>query len=157
HVETLVDPIGRQRRQNVGGARSHPLVLASIVICLMEIERRCDGQPKIPEACGDVKGAATGRERLVQFAERRIDRRHPSADLAKPTIVMQLLGNGFGLAEVIEHLSAFTELAQDGPKFEANVESLLEAGSDVRVRLKKLQRLLEPGAGIQERRSRGRL
>ena len=55
-----------------------------------------------------------------------MDSRHESADLATPAIVFQPLGEGLGLAEVLEHLPPFTELAQHRPQLEANLEGLLQ-------------------------------
>ena len=54
------------------------------------------------------------------------------ADLATPTIVFQPLGEGLGLAEVLEHLPDFTELAQHRPQLEANLEGLLHRGLALR-------------------------
>ena len=57
-----------------------------------------------------------------------MDGRHESADLATPAIVFQPLGEGLGLAEMLKHLPAFTELAQHRPQLEANLEGLLQRG-----------------------------
>ena len=48
--------------------------------------------------------------------------------LAQPAIVFQPFGEGLGLAEVLKHLLAFTELAQHWPQLEANLEGLLQRG-----------------------------
>ena len=67
------------------------------------------------------------------------------------------LGEGLGLAKVLEHLPPFTELAQHRPQLEANLEGLLQRSLAFRQYFENTQCLLEPGAGIQERRARGRL
>ena len=156
HTEIFVHPVGGQR-EIVGGELEHVPVLAPIMVHLLEMARGDDTKPQIPEALGDLQGAGAGRERLVQLVERRMDRRHQSVDLATPTIVLQPLGEGLGLAEVLEHRSAFTELAQHPPQLEANVEGLLERGLALRQCRENSQSLLETSPGVRQRRSRGRL
>src|SRR6266481_5689658 len=63
------------------------------------------------------------------------------AILATPTIVFQPPGKGLGLAEVLEHLTDFTELAQNGPQLETNLEGLFQCGSTIRQRLENTQSL----------------
>ena len=141
----------------VGGELEHVPVFAPIMVHLLEMARGDDTKPQIPEAPGDLQGAGAGRERLVQLVERRMDRRHQSVDLATPTIVLQPLGEGLSLAELLEHRSAFTELAQHPPQLEPNLEGLLERGLALRQRRYNSQSLLETSPGVRQRRSRGRL
>src|SRR5262249_14162116 len=82
---------------------------------------------------------------------------HENADPAAPAIVVQPLGKRLGLAQMLEHLPAFTELAQHWSQFEANFEGLLQRGLALRQSLENTHRLLEPGPSVRERRSRGRL
>ena len=91
-----------------------------------------DAKPQVPEPLGDLQGAGAGHECLVQLVERGMDGRHEGADLAKPAIVFQPLGEGLGLAEVLEHLPAFTELAQHRPQLKADFEGLLQRGLALR-------------------------
>ena len=74
-----------------------------------------------------------------------------------PAIVFQPLGEGLGLAKILKHLPAFTELAQHRPQLEANLEGLFQRSLAFRQYFENTQCLLEPGAGIQERRACGRL
>ena len=67
--EILVDPVGGQRREVVGGQLDHPLVLAPVVMRLLEIGRGEDAESQVPEAPGDLQRAGAGHERLVQLAE----------------------------------------------------------------------------------------
>ena len=109
--EILVDPVGGQRREVVGGQLDHPLVLAPVVMRLLEIARGEDAESQVPEAPGDLQRAGAGHERLVQLAEQRVDVRHESADPASPAVVVQPLGEGLGLAQALQHPPDFTELA----------------------------------------------
>jgi hypothetical protein len=86
-----------------------------------------------------------------------MDGRHQSVDLAKPAIVFQPLGEDLGLAEVIEHRSAFTKLAQHAPQLKANFEGLLQRGPTLGQCLENTESLLEPSPCIRQRRSRSRL
>ena len=43
--EILVDPIGGQRREVIGGKLDHPLVVAPVVVRLLEIGRGEDAKP----------------------------------------------------------------------------------------------------------------
>ena len=112
HTEIFVDPAGGQRREIVEDVP----VFAPIIIHLLEVARGDDAKPQIPEALGDLQGAGAGHECLIQLVERRMDGRPESVDLATPTIVFQPLGEGLGLAQALEHRSAFTELAQHPPQ-----------------------------------------
>ncbi len=67
--EILVDPIGRQHGEVVGGQFNHPLILTPEVMRLHEIARGEDAKSQVPEAPGDLQRAGAGRERLVQLAE----------------------------------------------------------------------------------------
>jgi hypothetical protein len=66
----------------------------------------------------------------------------------------QPLGEDLGLAEMIEHLPDFAELAQHRSQIEADLEGLLHCGLAVRLRLQKIQRFLVRTSGVQERRTR---
>ena len=149
-------PAGSAARLSVANSETCS-VFAPIVERLLEIARGDDAKSQVPEASGDLQGAGAGHECLVQLVERGMDGRHESVDLATPAIVFQPLGKGLGLAEMIEHLPAFTELAQHPPQLEANIEGLLQRGPALRQCLQNAQRLLEPGPGVRQRRSRGRL
>ena len=78
-----------------------------------------------------------------------MDGRHDRVDLATAAIVLQPLGEGPGLAEMIEHLSAFTKLTQYAPQFKADFKGLLHHGPTLRQCVENTQRLLEPGTGCQ--------
>ena len=80
-----------------------------------------------------------------------------SADTAASAIVFQPVGEGLGLAEMIEHLPDFAELAQHRSHVEVDLERLLHGGLAVRLGLQQLQRFLVRTSGVQERRTRGRL
>ena len=67
--ERLVDPVGGQRREVVGGQLDHPLVLAPVVVRLLEIGRGQDAESQVSEAPGDLQRAGAGHKRLVQLAE----------------------------------------------------------------------------------------
>ena len=74
--EILVDPIGGQRREVVGGQLNHPLVVAPPVMRLCEKARGENAESQVTEAPGDLQRAGAGRQRLVQLAEQRVDVRH---------------------------------------------------------------------------------
>ena len=156
--EILVDPVGGQRREVVGGQLDHPLVLAPVGNAPAR-DRSWSRMrsSQVPEAPGDLQRAGAGRERLVQLAEQRVDVRHERADPASPAVVVQPLGEGLGLAQALQRPPDFTELVQHRPQLEADLEGLLQRGLALRQRLEDAERLLEPDPGVRERRPRGRL
>ena len=155
--EILVDPVGGQRREVVGGQLDHPLVLAPEVMRLLEKARGEDAELQVSEALGDLQRAGPGRERLVQLAEQRVDVRHERADPASAAVVVQPLGESLGLAQALQRPPDFTELVQHRPQLEADLEGLLQRGLALRQRIEDAERLLEPDPGVRERRPRGRL
>src|SRR4029077_13627342 len=62
--------------------------------------------------------------------------------------------DGLGLAQALHHTRILTELAQQRPQLEADLEALLERGRALRPGREDLQRLLEPAPGFRERRPR---
>ena len=65
----LVDPVGGQRREVIGGQLDHPFVLAPEVMRLHEIARGENAEFEVPQRTRDLQRAGTGSERLVQLAE----------------------------------------------------------------------------------------
>jgi len=112
HTEIFVDPAGGQHCEIIEDVP----VFTPIIIDLLEMARGDDAKLQIPKALGDLQRAGAVHECFVQLAKRRMDRRHQRVDLAASTIVFQPLGDGLRLTEMIEHLSAFTELAQHPPQ-----------------------------------------
>src|SRR5215467_4629187 len=123
----------------------------------LEIGRGEDAEPQVPERPGDLQRAVTGYKRLIQLAEHRVCARHERADTASPVIVVQPFSEGLGLAQALQHSTAFAELEQHRPQLEADLEALLQHGLALRQRREDLQRLLEPGSGIRECRPSHRL
>ena len=78
-----------------------------------------------------------------------------SADTAASAIVSHPLGEGLRLAEMIEHLPDFAELAQHRSHVEVDLERLLHSSLAVRLRLQKVQRFLVQTSSVQERRTHG--
>ena len=151
--KVLVDPIGGQRREVVGGKLDHPFVLAAEVLHLLEIRRGEDAKLQVPQLPCDRQRAGPRRARLVQLAQQRVDVRRERVDAPQPALVVQALGEGLGLAQAFQLLPDFTELVQHRPELEADLERLLQRGQALRHRPEDPQRLLEPGPGIPERRA----
>jgi hypothetical protein len=72
-------------------------------------------------------------------------------NLGAPTIVVQQVGEDFGLTQVLERTANFTELTQHWPQIEADLEGLLQRGPAFRQRREGAERLLEPAQGLLER------
>jgi hypothetical protein len=58
--------------------------------------------------------------------------RHERADATPPAVVLQLPGQGLGLAQDLEDASHVSELIQSRPQLEPDLESLLERGRSLR-------------------------
>ena len=101
-AEILVDPLGGQDREIVGGQLDDPLVLAPKVVRLLEVRRPEDAESQVPEASGDVQRAVAAHERLVQLSEQRVEIRHRRADSPSLAIVVQPVGERLGLAQPLQ-------------------------------------------------------
>ncbi len=73
----------------------------------------------------------------------RADVREDTADLTPSVVVVEPLGESFGLAEVLSKPPAFTELAQHRTQLEAEIAALLQREPALRQRLEEMQPLLE--------------
>src|SRR5260370_28227124 len=76
-------------------------------------------------------------------------------DTPSAAVIVQPLGDGLDLAQALQLLAKFTELDQYRPELETNVAGLLQRGWALWQRLENSERLLEPGAGLVQRRPRG--
>jgi hypothetical protein len=85
------------------------------VIRLREITRGEDAESQVPEAPGDLQRAGSRRKRLVEITEQRVGVRHDCADPASPALVVQSLGEGLRLAQVLQYFPDFPQLVQPGP------------------------------------------
>ena len=133
HAEIFVDPFGGQRREVLGGDLDHVLVLAPVVVRLLEIARgeECEASSRRARwAISRARVPVTRASSSSSSVDRTVVMK--AADLATSTIVFQPLGEGLGLAEMLEHLPDLTELAQHRPQLEANLEGLLHRGLALR-------------------------
>jgi hypothetical protein len=124
---------------------------------LFEKARGEDAESQVPEAPGDLQRASAGHERLVQLAEIVVDVRHERTDLTAPAVVVQSLGDAFGLAQVLPAPAGIRQLVQHQAQLQADLEALLQRGRALRQHLEEAQRLLEPAPGVLKRRPRGGL
>ena len=152
--EVVVDPVGRQRREIVGGQLDHPLVLAPDRVHLDEKARAEDAKLEVLEAPGDLQSAGACYQRFVHLAEEGVDVRHERADAASPVVVVQPLGERLRLAQAVQQAPALAEQVQHRPQLEADLEGLLQRGSALGQRIERAERLLEPRPGVLERRPR---
>src|SRR5262244_1135650 len=60
--EELIDPVGGEHAEVVGGQLDDPLVLASLVVRLLEEACGEDAESYIPEALGDRQRTRPGRD-----------------------------------------------------------------------------------------------
>jgi hypothetical protein len=65
---------------------------------LLKIARGEDAKSQVPEAAGHLQRASASHESFVELAKIVLDVRHERADPASPPIVVQALGEGFGLS-----------------------------------------------------------
>ena len=144
--EGLVDPVGGQRREVIGGQLDRPLELAPEVVRLREIGRGQDAESQVPEAPGDLQRAGAGHECLVQLAEQRVGvgqnaqtrpRRRSSFNRSARVSASRRRSSTRGLTEPDQHR----------PQLEADLEALLQRGRALRQRREDAQRLLEPDPG----------
>src|SRR5262249_55657379 len=154
--EIFLNPSAREPGRVAGGQFNHPIILTPEVIHLHEIARGEDTKSQVPEAPRDLQRAGAGHERLVELTEQRVGHRHERINPAAPTVVVQPLGNGFGLAQALQHPLAFAELAQHQTQLETELEALLQRGLALRQRLEDVQRLLERFGSLEVGRSRAR-
>ena len=70
--ERLVDPVGGQRREAIGGQLDRLLEIAPVEMRLREIGRGQDAEPQVPEAPGNLQCAGAGHQRLVRLAKQRV-------------------------------------------------------------------------------------
>ena len=70
--EMLVDQVGGQRREVIGGQLDHPPVVTPVVVRLLEVGRGREAESQVAEALGNLQRASTGHKRLVQLAEQRV-------------------------------------------------------------------------------------
>src|SRR5207253_10644098 len=61
--EVLVEPVGGQRREVVGGQLDYPLVLATPIMRLPEVARGGDAESQVSAARRDPQRAGAGPER----------------------------------------------------------------------------------------------
>src|SRR2546428_365072 len=120
-------------------------------MCLLEKARGEDAEVQVFQHACDFWRRGPGRTRLVQLATRRVDVRRERVAPPPPALVLQPLGERLRLAQALQHPMDLTELVQDRPQVEADVERLLQAGLALRQRLEDAQRLLEPGPGVLKR------
>ena len=154
--ERLVDPVGGQRREVVGGQLDHPLVLAPIVMRLFEKARTEDAERQVSQHPCNFQRPRPARNRLLQLAEVSVGRRHDRTDTPAAVVVVQALGDGLGPAQALQPPPGFTELVQHRPQLEADVEGLLQCGLALGERLEDTQRLLKPDPSVRKRRLRCR-
>ena len=154
-VRNVRSQVGGYRGEVIGGQLDHALVIAPVVVRLLDLGHGWDVEPQVPEAPRDLQRPGAGHKRLVQLAEVRVGVRQDSGDPASAAVVVQCLGQGFGLAQPLQDPPDFTELAQHRPQLEADLEGLLQRGPALRQRLEGAERLLEPGPGVPGRRPRG--
>src|ERR1043166_2502195 len=118
---------------------------------LLEIARGEDTKLQVFRLPCDLPCPPPGPQRLVELSEVRVDVRHERADPRVPAVVVQPLGETLGLAQALQRLPDLTELVQDRPQLDANLEGLLHHGWGLGKRVDELQRLLEPDASVLER------
>jgi hypothetical protein len=111
-----------------------------------------DTESHVPEAPGDCQRASARDEALIRFAEERVDIRHERRDPASPAVVVQALGDGLGFAHPLQRPPGFTEIVQDWPQVETDVEGLLQGGRALWQRLENTQCLIESGESFLRRR-----
>lgn len=113
-----------------------------------EIARGEDAKSRVPKAPCDLQGAGASHERIIPVAEECQAHRHERVDPAEAEIVIQLPGQGLGLAQAFQRLLAFEEQAQCRTHFEADIAALRQGGLARRQRLDEFQRLLEGPDGL---------
>jgi hypothetical protein len=123
--EKLVNPIARQRREVVGGQLYDLLVLAPDVMHMLEEGHGEDAEPQVLEPPRDVQRLGAGHERPVQLSEQRMIVRHECPNTSAAMIVVQPLGQSFGLAQELQRHHEFTKLNQHLPQFQADLEGPL--------------------------------
>src|SRR5262245_63688428 len=101
-TEILVDPLGGQGAQVARGQLDDPFVVAPEVVSLLEIRRGQNAESQIPEAPGDLQPAGAALDSMVQLPEQRTEVGRDGADLAPPTIIVQPVGQGLGLAQALQ-------------------------------------------------------
>ena len=157
HAEMVVDRVRGQRAEIVGGERDDALVVAAVAMRLLEIAGGDDAQRHVVQPLGDLQGARTAVERLIQLVERRLHGGHEGADLAAAPVVLQLRGDDLGLAQMFELAPAFAQLAEHRPQVETQLKTAPQRGLALRQVLQDPERLLVARAGVGQRRARGGL
>jgi hypothetical protein len=71
-------------------------------MCLCEMADRADFEHAISQPLCDRQGAGPGNTRFVQFAEVREGARYKRQDLASSAVVVEALGERFGLAQRLQ-------------------------------------------------------
>ena len=72
-IEKLMGPVSGQFREIGGGQFDRPRVFGPLAMHLRKVGCGLDAQFQVPEARGEFQRPGTGRERLVQLAEHRVE------------------------------------------------------------------------------------
>src|SRR5215831_19715579 len=97
-----------------------------------QVVLRYDLQGEIAEGLSDGEGLLAGRDCAVVVSHVREMSAHIGGGPPQPRLVIERLGEGCSLAEVVEHPSEVFEVRERSPQVEPEVDGLLLRGAALR-------------------------
>src|SRR6266446_9809451 len=156
-AEALTDAIPSKRLHIAPEQPHRPTMVAHNMIGHPEEVTRGDLQGAIAEGLSHGEGVLARRDRTIMVPHLPQISAHMSGGPPQPRLVVEGLGEGGRLAEVVEHLPEFAEFRERTPQVEPEVDGLLLRGTALREMPEGGKGLLGPPHDLAEGRTRQRL